>query len=239
MGRRQSRGEVAIAAQLAQMAPDSPRYNVLILAREFKASWVGLGEKLTEIKERQAYKAWGYSNFESYCRRELHLKMDTANKLTRSYAFLRDHEPHVLAEQDKSSIPALDVVDLLSQVHAKTNVGDGALRHIAEEAFSPQANVTRQTVMKKLREVDPTAFRPGATPAPAPLEQLPDAQSIPDEQQRAELRKALLLAERLESLLLGQGGPISKDALQHARQVVEVLRRKFHIDQVGGSAGAA
>ena len=71
MARRKTRGEVAIQSQLTTLEPTSERYKVLVAARDFKASWVELGERLTTIRESEKFLAWGYSSFEAYCRREL------------------------------------------------------------------------------------------------------------------------------------------------------------------------
>ena len=93
MDRRRTRGEAEIEALLAKLQPGSERHGALSAARDFKASWVALGERLTQIRESGQYSQWGYKTFEAYVRGELRLKPETANKLTRSFSFLRDHEP--------------------------------------------------------------------------------------------------------------------------------------------------
>jgi len=55
MTRRKTRGEVAIQSKLATLDPESERYHVLVAARDFKASWVALGERLTAVREREQY----------------------------------------------------------------------------------------------------------------------------------------------------------------------------------------
>src|SRR4051812_45199566 len=107
MGRRHNRSEAEMSAQLEALDPASARYQVLAAARQFKAFWVDLGERLTQVRESYAFTQWGYTSFEAYCRRELHIKQDTANKLTRSFAFLRDHEPTVLERRDTHELPPL------------------------------------------------------------------------------------------------------------------------------------
>ena len=217
MTRRQSRGEADMDAQLSELDPSSERYQVLVAARTFKAAWVELGETLTLVREKNTYKGWGYASFDAYCRRELRIKQDTANKLTRSYAFLRDHEPEVLAQRETQEMPSLDVVDLLSQAKERTKLSDDQLVTLREEVFAPEAKPPSRTdVIKKLREHDPEAFKPAAKSAPAT--------AAPTDQ---ELRKTLLLAERLESLLELQGDAISKEALGNAHFVVQELRERF------------
>ena len=216
-----------MSAQLDALDPESPRYRVLSAARQFKACWVDLGERLTEVRESNAFTQWGYTSFEAYCRRELYIKQDTANKLTRSFAFLRDHEPNVLQKRDSRELPPLDVVDLLSQAKERTKVSGDAFDTIREQLFDPDARPpTKNEVVKKFREVDPEAFKPAAKTATEAKPQGGDN----------ELRKALLLAERLESLLQAQGDGVSKEALQNARNVVSELRERFSQTQRQGAA---
>ena len=212
-------------SHLEQLDPESDRYRVLSAARQFKVFWVELGERLTLVREADGFRAWGYSSFEAYCRRELQLKPDTANKLTRSFAFLRDHEPDLLKDRSSRELPALDVVDLLSQAKERTKISDEELSTLRDEVFKPETTkpVTRTAVMKKLREQDPEAFKPAAKP---PTE-------APGEN---DLRKALLLSERLESLLMAQGDGVSKESLAHARSVVAELRERFAQTRRQGAA---
>ncbi len=214
-------------ACLEALAPDSPRYKTLAAARRFKASWVELGQHLTLAREQAAYKGWGFASFEAYCRRELRIKQDTANKLTRSFAFLRDHEPTMLEAGEKRELPPLDVVDLLSQARERTQLSDDKLCALQEEAFAADAKPTRQGLMKKLREADPQAFR--ATPKVA-------NDTPPEGLGHNELRKALLLAERLESVLTAQGDGVSQQTVGHAHSVVTELRARFAQSRQQGAA---
>jgi hypothetical protein len=224
MGRRHNRSEAEMTAQLEALDPASPRYQVLHVARQFKAAWVDLGERLTQVRESNAFTQWGYTSFEAYCRRELHIKQDTANKLTRSFAFLRDHEPTMLEHRDTRELPPLDVVDLLSQAKERTKVSDDAFDSIREQVFDPEAKPpTKNDVVKRFREVDPEAFKPAPKPATTPATD-------------NDLRKALLLAERLQSLLEAQGDGVSKEAVQNARNVVRELRERFSQTQRQGAA---
>lgn len=212
-------------AHLEQLDPESDRYRVLSSARQFKVCWVELGERLTQVREVEGFRAWGYASFEAYCRRELQLKPDVANKLTRSFSFLRDHEPDLLKDRSTRELPALDVVDLLSQAKERTKISDENLNNLRDEVFKPEAKkpTTRAAVMKKIREQDPEAFKPAPKPAAeAPAEN--------------DLRKALLLSERLESLLVAQGEAVSKESLAHARSVVAELRERFAQTRRQGAA---
>jgi len=213
MDRRRSRSELAIEEQLKQLDPNTERYQVLQATRDFKASWVALGELLTVVRENGSFRDWGYSSFDAYCRRELRIKRDTANKLTRSFSFLRDHKPERIGEPERD-LPALEVVDLLSRAREKSKVNDEQFGAIREEVFAPEGgNLTRGQVMKRFREFDPDAFRT------AP-------RVVKEGAGDGDLRKALLIAERLEGLL-GGISQVSDEARQAASRVAGELRKIF------------
>jgi hypothetical protein len=230
MAHRMSRVEAQLQERLAQLPPDSERYGVLSAARKFKASWVALGQLLVAVRENSAHTDWGYPTFEAYCRRELNIKQETANKLTRSFAFLRDHAPSTLAgDTSDARAPALDVVDLLSQAQERTKVSAEALAGIGQELLSQDKTPTRSAVLKRLRQDDPDAFRPApkavSLPTAGPVDQ--------------DLRKALLLAERLDGLLQAQGERVSAAARQRMQSVTTELREAFgRVKPAHGTANA-
>jgi len=215
--RQQTRTEKEMEDRLLRLKPGSERYEVLASARRFKAAWVEFADKLTAVREAGEWREWGYASFEVYARRELHLKRDTVNKLTRSFAFLRDHAAIELADRETRELPPLEVVDLLSRAKERTTVTPKQLEKIQRDVFDMGgASPTRGDVLKRFREIDPQAFR--ATPQAAGGE--------------ADVRKALLLAERLGALLgemaavssLAQGGV--KQAITELRGIFEQTRKK-------------
>lgn len=225
MDRRRTRTEAEMEALLAKLPPGSERHGVLSAAKEFKASWVALGEKLTKVRESGQYASWGYKTFEAYVRGELRLKPDTALKLTRSFAFVRDHEPEALNAPVTRELPAMDVVDLLAQAREKVKINDDQLNAIKREAFnSDDGPLTKSELMKRFREVDPEAFKP-APKATGPVAD-------------GNVRKALLLAERLETLLTGIAG-LSDGAKEGANAVTSELRSIFQAAQEQPAVTAA
>lgn len=218
MTRRKSRSEVEMEVQLEQLDPASPRYRVLRAARDFKASWVALGELLTKVRESGEYEKWGYTDFERYCRRELHIKKDTANKLTRSYAFLRDHEPQALeppSDHVARELPALDVVDLLTRARERSKVSDAQFDEIRKDVFAGESSPpSRAAVVKRFREVDPEAFKAPVKPRPEPGSGGP-----------TEVKKALLLAERLGAVL--ELLPVRPEFHASVQTVVKELKHLF------------
>ena len=213
MTRRRSKAEVEMENLLRTLDPSSERFRVLAAARDFKASWVILGEILTTVRDSSAFKEWGYSSFEAYARRELRLRADTAAKLTRSYSFLKEHEPQALETRQEKELPPLDVVDLLTRARERAKVSDEDIQSIRQEVFEDGANPTRHAVVKRFREIDPDAFR-GKPRAPKA------------EGGREDLRKALLLGERFETLVT-QHPALSDNAKQVLSQVVAEVRQAF------------
>jgi hypothetical protein len=213
MTRRRTRGEAQIEALLTQLDPGSERYRVLRAARDFKASWVELGERLTETREHEHYKQWGYTSFEAYCRQELRLKSETANKLTRSFSFLRDHNPESLETREVKELPPLDVVDLLSRARERAKLSDKQFEQVESEVFEGEAPPTRTDVLKRYRELDPEAFKPAA-PRPTKAAGSED------------VRKALLLAERLSSLVEGNDD-VSRESRKALKALVGELKSLF------------
>ena len=204
MTRQRTRAEMEMEEKLKGLDPSSFRYQVLASARDFKAIWVQMGNFLTKVREDSLYEGWGHKTFEAYCRKEVRIRQDTANKLTRSFSFVRDNEPTVLAQQEENELPPLDVVDLLSRAKERTQVPQEQLDTIRQEVFHGEQEPTRQRLMKRFREIDPEAFRAKKKDEVKPEEGDPD------------MRKAVLIAERLLSLILP--GPSisegSKDAMQ-------------------------
>jgi hypothetical protein len=101
-----------LAAAEAAHSNDPERADMIARVRRFKASWYELGSALTEMRRTERFKEWGFHDFEDYCRRELHLKRETADKLTGSYAFLRRAAPEVLERDGREApIPSYQAVD--------------------------------------------------------------------------------------------------------------------------------
>jgi len=217
MTRPQSRTDADLEARLETLPGEGPRKDALLAARRFKSSWVELGEALVAVRKAGQHKSWGYATFEAYCRQELHIKPDTMNKLTRSFAFLQEHAPKRLqSAREGAAVPALDVVDLLSQASARTKVSADALANIGADILEGEGAVSRNDLLKRLRQDDPEAFRKKPKTAPA-------ATAVKE----VDLRKALLLAERLSGLLGETGDVVSPETLGNLQNVVAELRAAY------------
>ena len=96
---------------------ESLRNKTLECARNFKSSWIELGQFLCAIYQDKLYRDWGYLTFEAYCTKEIGIRQPTAVKLLKSYSFLEDEEPAYLKNEvpDKQphQIPSVDSVNAL------------------------------------------------------------------------------------------------------------------------------
>lgn len=175
MNKVMSEAQEQIEARLAQLEPGSDRYELLRSARDFKAAWVNLGEKLTMVLEQKLYEQWNYSTYEEYCEEELRIRKGTAYKLTRSYSFLRDNEPQILDSNQPVTnvIPQYEVADLLRQAHESENIDADTYADLREQACQPE--MTKAAFMRQVREADPVTFQP---PKPKPNQDLKKALSL-------------------------------------------------------------
>lgn len=106
-------------------AGDDPmKYQIFEKARNFKTSWIELGQAMYTVWKDKLYKEWGYNEFENFTAKELGIRKETALKLLRSYSFLEKEEPRYIKkeyndEAPVNSIPNYEAVDVLRQAANK------------------------------------------------------------------------------------------------------------------------
>jgi hypothetical protein len=129
-------------------AHDPERAELIARVRRFKAGWYELAEALTEQRSSESFKRWGYSSFDDYCKRELHLKPDTVAKLTGSYGFLRARAPEVLARDGRDApIPTYQSVDFLRRAEEESEAPEetlGEIRRMVLDEGTPLPRLSRQ-----------------------------------------------------------------------------------------------
>ena len=98
---------------------DPERAAVIACARKFKSSWVDLASELSRVKRERTWKRWGFESFEDYGRIELHMRRETMEKLTGSFAFLQRRAPQVLESTTlETRLPSYQAVDWLRRAEA-------------------------------------------------------------------------------------------------------------------------
>jgi hypothetical protein len=110
-----------IEDRMETLSPDSFRYKILDSAKNFKTSWMELGQYLVGVHKDKLFRDWGYLTFEAYCAKEIGIRQNTAVKLLKSYSFLEREEPEYLkyqfSEESKpSQIPSYEAVNALRLV---------------------------------------------------------------------------------------------------------------------------
>ena len=95
-----SKGAQHIEQLMRQLPPESERYQVLATAKQFKSSWVELGEWLAKVSNKKQFSEWGFTSFEDYCTKEIRIRRQTAEKLLLAFRFLERREPSLLERKE-------------------------------------------------------------------------------------------------------------------------------------------
>ncbi len=139
-----------LAASEIHHAHDPQRAEMIARVRRFKSSWFELGEALVEVKRGDNFKRWGYGSFEDYCAKELHLKRDTAEKLTGSFAFLRNKAPDILKRDGRDApIPSWQSVDFLRRAEEETEAPPETLTELRRHVLDEGATLPKITRLYK------------------------------------------------------------------------------------------
>ena len=188
------------------VADDPERAETLSRARAFKRTWLELAEALNRASEKRLWEKWGFSDFDAYCRKELHLRGSTVAKLLGSYRFLETSAPRVLerarTDRFEAPIPSLPVVEFVQR---------------ATEAGAADAET--------LRSIHRVAFEEGGE-APLLSRQFGKAVFPQTEgDKRVKLRGSIAqAARRLSSLIAEDGAPLSKQlAIKVEETIGELL----------------
>jgi hypothetical protein len=202
-----SRVEKELMDAQKDIPPGTFRFEVMTAARRFKSSWTELGAMLVRVRKEAAYEQWGYSTFEAYCLKELHIRRQTALKLTNSYAFLEKHEREVLNKPVEER-PSFEVVEVLAKAEERGQLSENEYQSIRDEIWKderpPQA-VARE-LSQRFPAPEPQAPAPAvqlrrlASTARRFADELKHSRKVPDAIQE----RAAALAEDLEELAAAQ-----------------------------------
>ncbi|NPD27645.1 hypothetical protein D7Y27_29875 [Corallococcus sp. AB004] len=176
--------EVEIAKKAMSVPPGTFRHTVLLAAKRFKSTWAELGKLLVQVRDEAKYEEWGHASFEAYCLKELHIKKQTALKLTRSFSFLAKHEaPEELTQHEfPEKAPAFEVVEVLADAEERGQLSPTEYKSLRDSIWSPEKSPTE--LKKEFAERFP---RPPPEPPPESLQ----------------VRKLAQLARKLASELAG------------------------------------
>lgn len=164
-----SRSLERIEERMSSIPEDSIRYKILKSAKDFKTSWVDLGQALYSVWRDKSYKEWGYLTFDAYTSKEIGIKKPTAMKLLKSYFFLEKEEPLYLQKNfaessDPSKLPTYESVNLLRLAKNKNTLDKDdyaglkeSILEMGKDAREVKKDLT--TLMRQREELEPEEAR--------------------------------------------------------------------------------
>ncbi|MFL5320993.1 MAG: hypothetical protein ACJ790_15125 [Myxococcaceae bacterium] len=142
------------------VAPGSFRHTVLTTARRFKASWTEMGKLLVEVFNKKSYEEWGYESFDAYVTKELHIRKSTADKLLKTFNFLKSYEPKIVEEADlPERAPAFEVVEVLADAEARGQLSPSEYKSIRDSIWDSEKTTSelRKDLVERFPKPQPPA----------------------------------------------------------------------------------
>jgi len=164
-----SRSIEKIEERMSSIPEDSIRYKILKSAKDFKTSWLDLGQALYSVWRDKSYKEWGYLTFDAYTSKEIGIKKQTAMKLLKSYFFLEKEEPIYLEKSfaessDPSRLATYESVNLLRLAKNKKTLDKDdyaglkeSVLEMGKDAREVKKDLT--TLMRQREELEPEEAR--------------------------------------------------------------------------------
>jgi len=160
-----SSGVKNIQQKMQGMDENSLRYQILEHAKNFKTSWIGLGQALYTAWKDKLYKEWGYSDFDAYTSKEIGIRKQTALKLLKSYYFLEKEEPRYVqadyaANTEPASVPTCESVDLLRRASMRKDLDKSDYADLKRKLFDSGKDVSEvkkdlTALIRQKQELEP------------------------------------------------------------------------------------
>jgi hypothetical protein len=141
------------------------RHHVLKTAKDFKLSWIALGQALYTVWKDKVYKNWGFASIEGYATKEIGIKKLTVMKLLRSYYFLEKEEPGYLAKEytesaSPAAVPTYEAIDLLRKAKGKKTLDQTDYTNFKKDIFEKGKDIQQvkrdlTTLIRQRKELDP------------------------------------------------------------------------------------
>ncbi len=138
-------------------------------SKDFKISWVHLGQGLYSVYRDKLFQAWGYEKFEDYVIRELGLKKPLALKLVKTYFFVEQEEPTYLKKEfsearEASVVPGYEGLDVLRLARRNNDLTREDYSKLRKDIFDKgkDASLVRKdltALMKERKKIDPDEER--------------------------------------------------------------------------------
>ncbi|MDD4203258.1 MAG: hypothetical protein PHQ52_07310 [Candidatus Omnitrophica bacterium] len=148
---------------------NSIRHSILENAKNFKTSWIELGQSLYTVWKDKLYKDWGYNTFDIYTAKEVGVKKNTAAKLLKSYFFLEKQEPEYIKktfynDKETKTVPSFESIDLLRRAHANADIDKQDYKNIRNDILEKGKDITEVKkdlvdIMQKATDLSPLEER--------------------------------------------------------------------------------
>lgn len=169
MSQVKTRSIEGIERKMEGLDENSVRYRVLQSVKNFKVSWIDLGQALYSVWKDKLYRQWGYLTFEAYTSKEIGVRKETAMKLLRSYYFLEKEEPHYLEKDfnDTSGVavmPSYEAVNALRLAKNKKELDEKDYADLKKGVFEKGKDVREirkdlTALIRQRQELDPQEAR--------------------------------------------------------------------------------
>lgn len=146
-----SKGSQHIEQLMRQLPPESERYQVLATAKQFKSSWVELGEWLARVSNKKQFSEWGFNSFEDYCAKEIRIRRQTAEKLLLAFRFLERREPGLLERKEGRPLPDYRSIDLLRKADEREHFSMEEYSELRQAVIEEERN--HPAVAKRFRDM--------------------------------------------------------------------------------------
>ncbi|MCA9409033.1 MAG: hypothetical protein KC733_10110 [Candidatus Omnitrophica bacterium] len=148
---------------------DTLKEQVVQYSKDFKTSWVNLGQVLWTIWEDKIYYTWGYEKFEYFTEKEIGIKKNVALKLLKTYSFIEQNEPAYLDKEfsdnrEALKVPGYEEINVLRLARSRKELNRDDFMHLKHQVFEKgkDAAAVRKdltTIMKERKPVDPEEER--------------------------------------------------------------------------------
>ena len=139
----QSKTLQKLAQKRAEQNLEAGHREVLDATHTFKLGWAVLGATLLKVQRGHAYRNWGFTDFKSFCSKELGLRYATVEKLLRSTYYMQRHEPRWLdanqAIHVETPSPDLNAVNFLARGEEQQALPGALQQDLHKEVFEAGA----------------------------------------------------------------------------------------------------
>ena len=151
--------EQPMSKKKTDLNAEALRMELAEYAKDFKLSWVHLGQGLYSVYRDKLFHAWGFEKFEDYVIRELGLKKPLALKLVKTYFFVEQEEPAYLKKEfsearEASVVPNYDGLDVLRLARRRNELTRDDYSKLRKDIFEKgkDSSVVKKDLTAMIRE---------------------------------------------------------------------------------------